>query len=93
MQLTLANKEEWIQEQLDIIREEFNKNPVKLVSEEAVSKWLDSNDLIQVLTENFDYTADFSDVVDFSNEEFAKQFVELFQSLKNEIINKFLKQI
>ncbi len=93
MQLTLTNKEEWIQEQLDIIREEFNKNPVKLVSEEAVSKWLDSNDLIQVLTENFDYTADFSDVVDFSNEEFAKQFVELFQSLKNEIINKFLKQI
>jgi len=93
MKLLILNETEWIADQLQILYEEWTNHYITLTSKEDVEKWLDKTDLIQVLTEDFDYAAELSETIDFTNEEFAKQFVELFQKLKNEIIDKFYKQI
>jgi hypothetical protein len=94
MDLVLSDKEKWINDQLDILREELNKNPVSFNSTEDIEKWLDKTDLIQVLTENFDFDYDIKTdpQENFSNEEFNKRFIELFQSLKLEIINNLMTQ-
>lgn len=92
MRLSITNEEEWIKEQLDILNEEHANHYITLTSKEDVLKWLDATDLIQTLTEDFDYTATLSEVADFTNEEFSKQFIELFQELKNKIVDKFCKE-
>ena len=92
MQLSITNEEEWIKEQINILNEEHANHYITLTSKEDVLKWLDATDLIQTLTEDFDYSAILSETVDFSNEDFAKQFIELFQRLKNEIVDKFCKE-
>ncbi len=92
MKLSITNEEEWIKEQLDILNEEHANHYITLTSKEDVLKWLDVTDLIQTLTEDFDYDATLSETVDFSNEEFSKQFIELFQELKNKIVDRFCKE-
>lgn len=92
MILQIMNQKEWINDQLEILNHEFKNNPIIITQKEEISIWLDQTDLIQVLTENFDYEAELSTTIDFTNEEFAKQFIELFQKLKNEIINRFYKE-
>jgi hypothetical protein len=92
MQLSITNEEEWIKEQINILNEEHANHYITLTSKEDVLKWLDATDLIQTLTEDFDYSATLSETTDFSNEEFSKQFIELFQELKNKIVDKFCKE-
>ena len=94
MKLELVNEDEWIEEQTNILKDEFEKYPNNnLKTEEDVEKWLDDTDLIQVLTESFDYDTVLSEHIDFTNEEFSKQFIELFQSVKSKVINKFIEEI
>ncbi len=91
MKLEILNESEWIKDQLEIIKKEFQNNPVILKTYQDVDEWLNNTDLIQVLTENFDYEAELSETKNFTNEEFAKQFIKLFQKLKTKIIEKFLE--
>jgi len=92
MHLSIINEEEWIKEQFNILNEEHANHYVTLTSKEDVLEWLEITDLIQTLTENFDYTATLSEVSDFTNEEFSNQFIELFQELKNKTVDKFCKE-
>ncbi|HQF36535.1 MAG TPA: hypothetical protein PLL26_02735 [Candidatus Dojkabacteria bacterium] len=92
MKLSIINKKEWIKEQVDILKSAWETDPISFSSKEEIELWLDKTDLIQILTENFDYEAELSQTQDFTNEEFAKQFIELFQKLKNEIIDRFYKE-
>ena len=89
MKLELINEEEWIEEQVNILKDEFESYPnINIKTREDIEIWLDDTDLIQILTENFDYDTILSEHIDFSNEEFSKQFNELFQVVKSKIINK-----
>jgi hypothetical protein len=92
MKLSITNEENWIKEQFDILNEEYSRTPLVFLSKKEVHEWIDVTDLIQILVENFDYSAELSDPIDFSNTEFAKQFNELFQELKNKIVDKFCKE-
>jgi hypothetical protein len=69
MKLELVNEDEWIEEQTNILKDEFEKYPNNnLKTEEDVEKWLDDTDLIQVLTESFDYDTVLSEHVDFTSQ-------------------------
>jgi len=93
MKLELVNEDEWIEEQTNILKEEFEKHPNNnLKTKKDVEKWLDDTDLIQVLTESFDYDAILSERIDFTNEEFSKQFLELFQNVESKVIDKFIEE-
>ena len=94
MKLELVNEEEWIEEQVNILSCEFeNCQNIYIKTKEDINTWLDDSDLIQVLTENFDYDTIISNHDDFSNEEYSKQFIELFQSVKSKVIDKFMETV
>jgi len=92
MILQIMNQKEWINDQLEILNEEYKIRPISITQKEEILIWIDETDLIQVLTENFDYEAELSETIDFTNEEFAKQFIELFQKLKSEIVDRFYNE-
>lgn len=94
MKLELINEEEWIEEQVNILKDDFESYPnINIKTREDIEIWLDDTDLIQILTENFDYDIILSEHIDFSNEEFSKQFNELFQNMKRKVIDKFIEDV
>lgn len=94
MKLELVNEEEWIEEQINILKIEFESySNIHIKTKEDIETWLDDSDLIQVLTENFDYDTIISERIDFTNEEFSKQFIELFQNMKRKVIDKFIEDV
>jgi hypothetical protein len=94
MKLELINEEEWIEEQINILKSEFEScSNINLKSKEDVEMWLDDSDLIQILTENFDYDTVLSEHIDFTNEEFSRQFNKLFKNVKSKVIDKFIEDV
>lgn len=92
MKLEIQNKNKWIDQQISILILYWYKTQNIFKTYDEIEDWLDKTDLIQVLTENFDYDAELVNFYNFSNDEFSKQFIELFQQLKIEIILKFLQK-
>jgi len=93
MILEIIDDDEWLEEQVNILKAEYDSQNIKLETNEQIVNWLDDTDLIQVLTENFDYDLVVIDKKDFSNEEFSKQSTELFQKMKQKVIKNFLEEI
>ena len=93
MILEIIDDDEWLEEQVNILKAEYDSQNIKLETNEQIVNWLDDTDLIQVLTENFDYDLVVIDKKDFSNEEFSKQSTKLFQKMKQEVIKNFLEEI